>query len=259
MDRSNIDPEYLRLYREYASALSTYEVAKREWQEFKEREGEMRRGHAGPRTPYGPAPAKAATAPSDIGSEASPDRAPMRVYLGKELGWITLQPSSFAGLDLPNAEETFDWLSHYFRMRRRIFWNTEDHYERCKKAFFEYARSGAPNSAGRRPARDFRGNLDRARQQIREGALLQWHGDDRAAEESLRVARLEIETACYKTWENYRDAPAPKSMEATVGLLVALADAQFVGLDESPIVKVLQGELARLMENPGPAHPRSPE
>ena len=254
MERNNIDPEYLRLYRQYVSALRAYEIALGKWMEFREREGNTRRSSAPPRRPVGASPPTAATAPSDA-SEPSQDKRPMRVYLGEVLGWITLQPSSFAGPDHPYPEESFDWLNHYFRTRRRMFWNAEDHYKRCKQAFFDYARSGAPASARRRPTRDVQMNLDQAQQKLREGAALQLVGDDAAAEEALRAARLEVETVCYKTWDNYRNAPAPKSPESKIELLLALADAQLVGLDESAIVKILEREMASLLGTEPQASP----
>jgi hypothetical protein len=74
--------------------------------------------------------------------------------------------------------------------------------------------------------------------------LLGINGPD---EKYFEEAKKEIGQACQNAWKIYQTSATPKSQEMKILLLESLAEAQFVGIDESPVAKEMQAEVLRII------------
>jgi hypothetical protein len=175
--------------------------------------------------------------------------------MGKILGWARLVGVSTPIPQSPDAASQFDSRAFDDRLNLHLYWNAKNHYLKCKKEFFDYVRHGQYQRGGKRPSRGYRKNLARAKLQLQHAANLQILGVDNASEESMRLARLEVETACYKLWDNYRKDPDnPDRLKDLIQ--DCLVEAQYEGIDDSPIVQKAMGELNRLTSTERPESKR---
>jgi hypothetical protein len=243
-----VDPEYMRLYRRYVKALRAYEILLKKRGEARARWRERRKQPAAPRRPVG-APPRSAKRPiltAKAGTGYKPQE--MRVYMGKILGWARMVGVSPSVTDQADPAAEYDVHGAFDRIQLQMYWNAKIHYEKCKREFFDYARRGPQSRGGRRPTRGYRKNLARARVHTEYAVNLQWLGAEEASEAPLENARREVETACYKLWDNYRDNPNDKQVIKDL-IQDGLVEAQLHGLDDSPIVKVIQNEIDRLVDS----------
>ncbi|MBE9572096.1 MAG: hypothetical protein IMF11_15820 [Proteobacteria bacterium] len=238
-----LDPEYLRLYRRYVKALRAYENMLKKRREARARWRERQKQPAVPRRPVGAPPRSAKRHTSAV--KAGPGYKPqeMRVYMGKILGWARM-----VGVSPPLPDESDPTAGYNVdeRLQLKMYWNAKIRYEKCKKEFFDYARRGPKSRGGRRPTRGYRKNLARARGHNVYAADLQLLGADETSEAALENARREVETACYELWDNYRDNPNDKQVIKDL-IQDGLVEAQLHGIDDSPIVKVIQDEIDHLV------------
>ena len=235
----DMDPEYLRLYRQYAKAIRMYEIALQKRRAFRERMTK-KVANADYRIPQG-----ASRSPG-----SPPKKKPFRVYLGTILGWITLQESSpKIGLSAdPTAD--FDVEALHSQISRKLWLNAKDEYSRCKKAFFDYAlRIKLKPGQKPPPKRDYSKNLELAQYATGHGANLQLLGIDKGAEKAMRQATMHVETACYKAWENYVNAPEPKSRAAVVDLIEMTAESMLYPLDDNPITQKMTNEINHMIND----------
>lgn len=239
-----LDPEYLRLYRRYAGALRAYENALRKRRQSRARWRERRKSAPAPRRPVG-APPGTQVPQAPVGTTGPTLKSTEnRVYLGKILGWGKLVGYSPPVMDKVDPTAKFDSDAFHDKVQLHLYWNAKNYYLKCKKEFFDYVRRGPHNKGGRRPKRNARPNLKVAKQYLGNAGTMQIFGFDEAAEAYIRNAQLEVENACYKLWDNYKNDP--DNPEALYELIEGLADAQFVGIDDSPIVKKIENEIIRL-------------
>ena len=247
MAYGDIDPEYLRLYRRFVKAIRAYEIALQKRRAVRERMRNRFKTARPPRRPVG-SPADYRIPQSAPPKGRSPQKKkPFRVYMGKILGWVTLKESS------PKIDHSADWDTDFdvealhAEISRQLWFNAKDEYNKHKRAFFDYAlhRKRKPGQK-KPPKRDYSKNLTRARDSTSYGADLQLFGIDEVADEALRKATMEVETACYKAWENYQNEPEPKSRAAIKELIVITAESMLYPLDDSPITKKMSDEINRL-------------
>ena len=240
-----IDPEYMRLYRRYVKALKAYEIALEKRRAARARWKERKKQPPVPRRPVGaPAGFRIPRKPSVKGTKGYKPQE-MRVYMGKILGWARM-----VGVSPPLPGE-FDPTADYNvdeKLQLDMYWRAKIHYEECKREFFEYARRGPKSRGGRRPTRGYRKNLTRAKGHIEYAIPGQILGAEGISEAALENARREVETACYKLWDNYRDNPDDKQVVKDL-IQDGLVEAQLHGLDDSPIVKTIQNEIDRLVNS----------
>jgi len=166
--------------------------------------------------------------------------------MGKILGWARMVGASTPLPDKADPAAEYDVLAALDRTQLQLYWNAKIHYEKCKREFFDYARRGPKTRGGRRPTRGYRKNLARARVHTEYAANLQILGAEKGPEAALENAQREVETACYKLWDNYRDNPNDKKVIIEL-IRDGLVEAQLHGLDDSPIVKVIDNEIGRLI------------
>jgi hypothetical protein len=243
--KSMIDPEYMKRYRRYVKALKAYEILLKKRRETRARWQERQKKPSAPRRPVGSPPGSVQhrTPPVKAGPRYKPQE--MRVYMGKILGWAKLvgvSPPLPEGAD-PAAEYNVDE-----SIQLQIYWNAKIHYEKCKREFFDYARRGPKSRGGRRPTRGYQKNLARARGYNEYAANLQFLGIVQASEAALENARREVETACYKLWDNYRDNPNDKQVIKEL-IRDGLVEAQLHGIDDSPIVIKITEEINHLVNS----------
>ena len=168
--------------------------------------------------------------------------------MGKILGWARMVGASPSLPDEANPDTEYSVDAAHDRMQLEIYLRAKDYYERCKREFFDYARRGPKPRGGRRPTRGFRKNLGRARGYTEYAATLQLLGAEEGTEADLENARREVENACYKLWDNYRDNPDNK--ETLFELIEdGLVNAQLYGIDDSPIVRKIEHEIGRLISS----------
>jgi len=237
-----LDPHYLKLYRQYVKSMRAYDIALKKRREWRARWRERKNAQPVERRPVGSPPgyrrteepAAKRTAPVQTQRET-------KIYLGDILGWAKVIPTPQLEAG-PDPTNDFDVDAVYDRVQLRLYWNAKMHYEKCKREFFDYARKVSPNRKVKPPKQNFRNNLDRARGHAQFVSDLQFLGvDEKAADSSLKMMKLEVETACYKAWENYRNNP--ESYDAKKDLVDVLVDAFLVGNDDSPIVNVIDQEI----------------
>lgn len=237
MDARN-DPNYLRLYREYAAAIRAFENASRDRRRVRNRLKARRSPDSQPtRRPVGSPPGTRIPPEPQRPPRGAEEHPHVRhVYMGEILGWATLRPAESVEAQ-PDAVPELDADELYDRLSLKLYWNAKSHYLDRKRAFFDYVR---------------RQNLDTHRAQARDaldhGARLQLLGVDDESLDFLAEARREVDAACENAWKLYQSSPTPKSFEAKVLLVESIADAQYVDL-ESPTVRAMQAELQHLVSS----------
>jgi len=155
--------------------------------------------------------------------------------MGEILGWATLAPSATLEPERDPATD-FDLEKLYDKTSLTLYWNTKIHYEKAKRAFFDYVRK-----------QNHQLHREQAISALSHAANLQLLGVEGPDETKIEEAKREIELACKNAWRIYQTSPTPKSHEMKILLLESLAEAQFVGLDESPTVKEMQAECVRII------------
>lgn len=155
--------------------------------------------------------------------------------MGEILGWAILAPT--AAIE-PTADTSadFDVDKLYDKTSLAIYWNVKIHYEKARRAFFDYVRK-----------QNIQLHREQAKSALSHAANLQLLGDNGSGEKFLEEAKSEIERACQNAWRIYQTSGTPKRHEMKVLLLENLAEAQFVGLDESPTVRAMSEEAVRIM------------
>jgi hypothetical protein len=247
MPMGNLDPEYMRLYREYAKALKAYSIAL-------QRRRRMRAGFSRQKKPQEPRRPVGAPHDYQIPQNRPPARdrsnvtKPHRVYLGSILGWVTLRAQSTSADDSRNPVADFDMSRFEDTVSQKLWLNAKDYYTKCKKAFFDYALRGV-RGPRRPPRRDPRPNLRRARESTHHAANLGMLGLGESGEKAITNAAREVETACYKVWDNYVNSPKPKSRTVVLEMIGQLAEAQFYPLEDSRIVKKMTAEVSGLINS----------
>jgi hypothetical protein len=242
------DPEYLRLYRRYAKAIRAYESALKKRRQLRARRWSQKGIQAESRRPVGSTPGRSKAAPSSTGSGRGYSQSEMRIYMGEILGWARLVGISTPAPQSPDADSQFDSQAFDDRLNLNLYWNAKNHYLKCKKEFFDYVRRGQYQRGGKRPSRGYRKNLARARGYNEYAANLQFLGIVQASEAALENARREVETACYKLWDNYRDNPNDKQVIKEL-IRDGLVEAQLHGIDDSPIVIKITEEINHLVNS----------
>jgi hypothetical protein len=247
VERGGPDAEYIRLRDEYLRAAREYDIALQQRRRVRESLAARRRRGAVPRRPVGPPPPGVA-APAEAPAAPPPDaRRPHRVYMGEVLGWVTLGESALPVAD-GGDPAALDVDAFYGRLSLHLYWNVKVRYLGAKKRLEEYALHGPRPAPPRRPTRHPREYLDAAADHAGRAARLQLLGLDDAAEEWLRQARREVEDLCHQVWEWYTAATPPHDEDLIRLLLTAAAEAQFVGLDDSAVARLIYGEVDRLIE-----------
>lgn len=239
------DPEYLRLYQDYAWAIQALENAIKDHRRVRDqiavaRAPVIKALEQWGRRPVGSPPGTRIPSgrPDPAGGTAQAPR-PHRIYMGAILGWATVVPTATVMPRQPaDVSEDID-LDGSMRIR---LWSAKTHYEECKRAFFAHVR---------------RRNIDlhrqRARGSLEYGGNLQLLGADDFADDDddprfMKDARREVEAVCRNVWALYQSSGAKESSEMKVLLVESIADAQLVGL-ESPILGAMTSELYRLVES----------
>lgn len=228
------DPQYLQLYHDYARAIQAFENATNDRRRVRSRITAKRPPVV--RRPVGSPPGtRIPNSPAPAFRSPSAAARPQRVYLGDILGWVTIKPSATV---VPEASPVpdMDVDRLYGQISLQLYWNAKIHYQKCKRAFFDYVR---------RQNVDL--HKDRAKAELGHGANLQLLGaDDSDDPEFWREAKKEIDAACRNAWALYQTAGAKKSTQAKKLLIQSIADAQYFGL-ESPTVKAMTSEMYRLI------------
>jgi hypothetical protein len=160
------------------------------------------------------------------------------------LGWARLvpAPSPAAG---PDPTAFFDIDKLFDSVSLGLYQNAKAYYERCRKAFFDYAWQ-LSHETRRAKVQEHRA---KARSEVQHAANLQLLGMDSPDEGPIERARREVEEACKHTWAIYQTSPTPKSDAVKIELLSSLAEAQLIGVDEVPITKTLEAEVSRLLNS----------
>jgi hypothetical protein len=243
-----LDPEYLRLYRRYAKAIRAYENALKKRRQLRARWRERRRSGPTPRRPVGAPPGtQVPQAPGGTTGQALKAKE-MRVYLGEILGWAKLVGYPSPRIDTGDPTAQFDADAFHDNIQLQLYWNAKNYYLKCKKEFFNYVRRGPSSKGGRRPKRDAQRNLRAARGYLSDAGTWQIFGLDEGAEAFIKNAQREVENACYKLWDNYQNDP--DNPEALSELIEdGLVEAQFVGIEDSPIVRKIADETNRLLNS----------
>lgn len=226
------DPKYLQLYREYAKAIRAYENAIRDRRKVRETLKAKRSQTRQPRRPVGAPPVSRAPRPRVDNPRPTASPREPKIYLGDILGYakVTYTQTPSPGTD-PVAG--FDFDKHTDQLSLKLYWNAKAHYERCKRAFFDYVRR-----------RNIDLHKEEAKAETQHAANLQLLGLD-TEEDLLIEAKKQVDAACRNAWAVYETSPSPKTREVIVLLLENFADAQLVGL-ESSTVKKMDAEVIRL-------------
>lgn len=230
------DPNYLRLYREYANAIQGFENAVRDRRRVRNRLAVKRSPvlHAleqWQRRPVGSSREVRVAREPEGEPQASPKPHARHIYLGEIHGWATVVPSGALEVD-PDFGPDLDAEELYDRLSLELYWNARSHYHTCKRAFFDYVRR--QNIALHRA---------QAREALAHGADRQLLGLDDQGKGFLEEARREVERACESAWKLYQSSPSPKSFQAKVLLAESIADAQYVDLG-GPTVQAMESELS---------------
>lgn len=213
------DPEYLRLYQDYAWAIQAFENAITDHRRVRDQLAVARP----PRRPVGSPPGTRIPSghPGPAGGAVQAPR-PRRIYLGTIPGWATIVPTATVMPRLPaDVSEDID-LDGSMRIR---LWSAKAHHEECQRAFFGYVRR-----------RNIDSHRQRARGSFASGANLQLLGADDFADDDedpqfIKDARREVEAVCRNVWALYQGSGAKESTDMKVLLVESIADAQLVGLE----------------------------
>jgi hypothetical protein len=228
-----VDPQYLRLYQEYSKAIKAYDNALKDRQKVRKQLSAKRGVPAQPRHPVGAVPGRRPVVPVRRVAPARPSH--RGIYLGPILGWakvIYTRPPE----PLPDPTANADWDKLYDRISQQLYWNAKSHYEKCKRAFFDYVRQ-----------QNIDVHRERAQNEAEHLANQQLLGID-DEDTGMEPLRQEIEKVCQNALGLYRTAPTPKSQKVIETLLESLADAQFVGL-ESPTVTSMEDAMQSLFQS----------
>ncbi len=238
------DPKYLQLYQDYAKAIQAFENATKDRRRVRNQLAVKRSPVIKALREWGRRPVGSRPTTRIPRGRPAPPRAPggsaariRQIYLGDILGWakIVLTPTVVSKLD-PGDRVDVDKL--YDQTSRRLYWNAKAHYEKCKRAFFDYVRH-----------QNIDLHKERAKGALAHGANLQMLGVDESDEPGfMKKAREEVEAVCRNVWALYQSSGAKKSTEMKELLLESVADAQYVGL-ESPTVKMMTTEMTRLVNS----------
>lgn len=228
------DPEYLRLYKEYAHAIRAYENAVRD-RRSKRARFKAKNKESTVRRPVG-SPSDFKIPPEDKkSSQPTQKPIPHRIYLGPILGWAkiiyteSIPPATDPSSDI-KVEKFYDQIS------LELYWSKKNHYDKCKRAFFDYVRR-----------RNIDLHREHAREELRYEAMGQMLGFE-DQEDGLKEAQAEIEAACQAAWKIYQSNPEPRSTEVIKLLLQSLSDGQLVGL-ESQTVRQMEAEVTNLLNS----------
>ena len=245
---ATLDLEYLRLYREYAKAIKAYHIAlekrKRIRDMLRKRRLDKSAIEANPalkyldqwrRRPIGsPARNRVPTCQETKKTVLQSTAQKQKIYLGPILGWSEVVLTSPKIQILEDSEKMLDMDAHYDRVSLNLYWKTKTHYEKCKRAFFEYVRKSAIEKHKKQAVRA-----------LKDSANKQLLGTD--SDESWAEAKREVEAALRHAWAIYKTSPSPKSKEMKIFLMDSLVDAKFVGLvNESQTAQSMQQEVNRL-------------
>lgn len=235
------DERFLELYREYAKAIRGFEDATKDRRRVRAQIAARPKAPPAPRRPVGSPPGyRIPAAPQHSATRPAPKKE-RRIYLGKILGWAKIVYTSPPFNDAPDASALYDETS------LRLYWNAKEHYLKCKKAFFDYARQ-ATNDVRRERIRE---HLEKAKAEATHLANLQYLGAEDIDETGLEAVQAEVEAACKEAWAIYQRTPDPKSDAAKLELINAQVDAQLTGADKSPIGQTIQTEIGRLINSGG--------
>ncbi|MHC4957927.1 MAG: hypothetical protein ACYTGN_06085 [Planctomycetota bacterium] len=231
------DRQYLRLYREYASAIRAFRNATEDRQRVRRHLAAKSKRVVPPDGQRRPVGAGPNWQPSGLPRSLPPKPYKARpVYMGPILGWVTLRAAPT--LSEPAPLPDFDADRLYDRTSLRLYWNAKHHYAKCKREFFDYVR---------------RQRIDRqrtlARNELSHEANLQLLGADED-EDYLEQVRQHVELACRDAWIVYQAGGLKKTPEQIELLLRSIADAQFVDL-ESGTVQDMAKEMERLSSTGG--------
>lgn len=232
-----MDPEYLRLYREYAKAIQMYEIARQKRQLDRKRLIDKRNMPPPVRRPVGsPADFQIHQSTPPPIQPLTKKRPEQKIYMGEILGYAKIIPSSPPS-SVNNQDVDIDIDKLYDNISLKLYWNAQTHYENCKRAFFNYARR-----------KNLAEHKEKAQQEAAHIANLQLLGVDNN-DAQFDALKREVEAACKNALALYRTAPKPKSDAMKVILLENLADAMLVGLDSdgSLTVRSMIDEMHLLM------------
>ncbi len=230
------DPRYMKLYHDYAKAIQAYQnsIAQRKRVRAQLTRRAMIARESNRRPVGSPEDFRI---PQEPGRGAAPPRKPSvtKVYMGPILGWAKLVGTSPEYLGETQQGGTFDVNAAYDATSLKLHWNAKIHYEKCKRAFFDYVRRQNVDV-----------HLQRAGAELDHQANLQMLGH--GGENDLVEAQREMEGACRNAWRLYRIAPNPKPKPVILLLLKNFADAQFVGL-QSQTTGLMDQEVTRLIRS----------
>jgi len=240
-----LDPEYLRLYRQYAKSMQAFEIVVKKRSEHRARWMASQGMSPAQRRPVGASPAPGVSRISSGGTPLAPRKATKGIYLGDILGWAKIIGDSSPVEEGADPTADFSASVIFDKVQLELYWNAKLHYEKCRKEYFDYVRRGLAGDY-KNLSSPYQGNLRQAKGYLRTAAEMQWQGvDDAAADAEIRKAELEVESACSKIWEIYLKNPEKKITRLM--LLEGLVDAQLVGIDDSPIVQKMMDELQRIL------------
>lgn len=240
------DPTYLRLYREYAEAIRSFEIERERRRKVRDRVAVMnspvlRVLREASRRPVGTPFQLHSAAPEGRPLARPPapgKRATSRgIYLGPILGWARI---IYTDPVASSAEHDFE--EELGRVHDSIsfetYWNAKSRYLACRQAFFAHVR---------------RGNIDLHRvnaiEALGEGVNLQLLGLAEEDEpEFMKRAKREVEAACRNAWAIYMSGPTPPTPENKLLLLSWTAEAQMVGL-QSDVTTKMEEEVHHLADN----------
>jgi len=240
-----LDPEYLRLYRQYVKSMQAFEIMVRKRSEHRARWMASQGMPPTQRRPVGASPPPGISRTSSGGTLPASRKATKGIYLGDILGWAKIIVDSSPVEEGADPTADFSASVIFDKVQLELYWNAKLHYEKCRKEFFDYVRRGLAGEY-KSMSSAYQGNLRQAKGYLRTAAEMQWQGvDDAAADAEIRKAELEVESACSKIWEIYLKNPEKKITRLM--LLEGLVDAQLVGIDDSPIVQKMMDELQRIL------------
>lgn len=229
-----MDPTFLSLYREYASAVRALENAmqqRRRARSALEAKPDLRTA----RRPVG-APAAfhipQAVAPQPVRAAAQQT---MEIDMGPILGRVRLRSSASPVFEEHDPAASFDVDRLYDQTSLALYWNAKVQYLRAKQAFFEYARKSliAEHKA-------------KAQRLLQDAADSQLLGSDDVADSSWKQAQGVIESLLAEAWKLYQSAPTPKNEEMKKLFVSAFALAQWVGIEDTAIYRQAYPDLAAL-------------
>jgi hypothetical protein len=235
-----VDPEFLRLYRRYVASMRAYEILLKNREETRARARARRASTQAARRPIGAPESTQVSQTTDAGTSEQ---------TGKKPGWTwSTQDGRFGETIEPMDEREiyskFGYLELHEKIEIELFIQAREYYEKCKKEFFDYARRRAPEQKVRPPSKSYQKNLNRAKGYAQDAASQQWLGLDEAADLTIKNIENEVENACYTLWDNIQNDPSNR--ERFMELIQdGLLNAQLVGIENSPIVQIIQQEVDR--------------